>query len=131
LNERSSTDRARRGHARASTSGLDEAHTVNAKLRRVLNVGQRDRLKDVAETTHANRCAADLPTARVPRAGNLARPAHVDPGAESIRKSESVGLAKFVEIAEFVGRWWVVVGHSHVERQSSGALDGLGGYPRQ
>ena len=129
LDERCPPDPARGGHPGATAGGLGEAPPTVAALGLVLDVGEGDRLEDVAQAADAHRGAPDPAAPAVAGVGDPSRPVHLHPGREMVGETEAVRFPQLVEVPENIGRRLVVVGHPGVEGQAGAPQHGFRGDP--
>ena len=96
-----------------------------AALGLVLDVGEGDRLEDVAQAADAHRGAPDLAAPGVTGVCDPSRSVHLHPGREVVGEAEAVGRPQLVKVPENVGGRLVVMGHPGVKGQAGTAHHGF------
>jgi hypothetical protein len=111
--------RTRRGGGEAgpAAGGLHEPHRAGADLRRGSQVGQGDRGEGDAGRPIAY--FGDVDAAAAALAGiHDAAVLDLDPGLQPVDEPEPVVGGQFVQVAEHLGWWRVVVGDAEPEREA-------------
>jgi hypothetical protein len=94
---------------------LHEAHPAVAGLRVAPQIRQLDGHEPVNQHAELDHRRAHQATAAVTGAGNLAGVADIDSGPQHIGKTEPVGGSQFLDVTEFPGWRFVVMGESRIK----------------